>query len=114
MKTTHISLEDYLKKVLETEPKGMMCIVASKALESKNIPLFFKKLEQLGSTKISSILVYRIEIDEFFNSYYYEIENIRRHYNIIVPTNKDLKSFLSHKAYKMVAYKMYRDWENGS
>lgn len=114
MKTTRISLEDYLKKVVETQSKGMKCVVASKALETKNIPLFFKNLEQLGSAKTPGILVYRREIDEFFNSHYYEIEDTRRYYNVIAPTNKDLKSFLSHKAYEVVAYKIYQDWENGS
>ena len=115
MKTTHISLEDYLKVVVEKQSNNMTQFVAKIALEKESSKLFFKDLISHGCISgMVGELVYYYDTHQFFDDFYKEIESLREDYEIIIPQGTDLKNYLAWAAVEIVAHQMYQDWENGS
>ena len=115
MKTTHISLENYLKVVVEKQSNSITQFVAKTALETESPKSFFQDLISHGCISgMIGELVYYYETHQFFDDFYKEIEILREDYEIIIPQGTDLKNYLASAAVEIVAYKMYQDWENGS
>jgi len=115
MKTTRISLEDYLKTIVEKQPESIATIIAQDIIDATNSKSFINDLLEYGcsSGAVPSMVLYH-QTHSFFDKYYYEIEEIRNEYEIVIPHETDLKNFLAWASYETVAYQMYQDWENGS
>jgi hypothetical protein len=115
MKTTHISLEDYLKEIIKTQSNTIAQFVANIALETETPKSFFQDLISHGCISgMIGELVYYYETHQFFDDFYKEIETLREDYEITIPQGTDLKNYLAWAAVEIVAYQMYQDWENGS
>jgi hypothetical protein len=114
MKTTHISLEDYLKTIVEKQPDTIAQFIAKIALETESPKSFFQDLISHGCISgMIGELVYYYETHQFFDDFYKEIETLREDYEIIIPQGTDLKNYLAWAAVEIIAVQMYQDWENG-
>lgn len=115
MKSTHISLEEHLKTVVEKDPNSIAQFVAKVALETESPKLFFQDLGSHGCISgIIGELVYYHDTHGFFDSFYKEIEQLRSEHEILIPNDKDLKNYLAWASVEIVAYQIYQDWKNGS
>lgn len=115
MKTTPITLEDYLKTVVEKQSDTITQFVAKIALETESPKSFFNDLASHGCIfGMIGELVYYQDTHQFFDDFYEEIETLREHYEITIPQGTDLKNYLAWAAVEIVGTQMYQDWENGS
>jgi len=115
MKTTHNSLEDYLKTIVEKQSGSIAQFIAKIALEIEPPKSFFQDLVSHGCISgMIGELVYYQDTRKFFDNFYEEIETLRENYEITIPQDTDLKNYLVWTAVEIIGAQMYQDWENGS
>ena len=111
MKTTDISLEDYLKAIVEKQSKCIAQSIARTALDEEEPILFLQNVLEYGCAFLAlpDFVLYR-DIHQFFDIHYKEIDILRDKYEISVPFKEDLKSYLAYFAFETVARELYDKW----
>lgn len=105
---TNFNLKKELQVIAETSDNSIEKAVALEALEQEDIRSFFFDLAQYGciSGMVLS-LIYYVDTHSFFDTHYYQIEELRSEYEestgMPLAIQGDLKNFLAWFAFEYVA-----------
>lgn len=100
-----------LQSIIDTKPNSLKAFVAQEALDYHDIQDFFSDLQQYGciSGMIGS-LIYYTDTHQFFDDFYYDIEQLREETeeNLGEPIHikGDLKNTLAWFAFEETAYQL--------
>ena len=104
-----------LQELLEENQGNITEAVINEAMDYHNPKDFFEDLLQYGcvSWMVSSMIRYT-DTHKFFDEHYYEIQEIRdeledQWIEVKIPTNTDLKNFLSWLSFEQKAYELYNN-----
>lgn len=115
-KTAQILVKEKLETIVENEPNTIKALVAQEALDytSENLSSFFDDLFRYGciSGMVSS-LIYYVDTHKFYDTFYYEIEELRQNYeeSIDYPLTiqGDLKNFMTWWSFEYTAYQLFNE-----
>lgn len=110
------SLLDYLQLIQKNSCDWLLWFVASDIIDSSDDSEGFVEdvLQFWCVSGMVSSLMYNQQIHEFYDNYYYEIEELRICYEenlwMALPIKGDLKNFLARFAYEETTRKIYESW----
>jgi len=116
---TNLELKNKLQEIADQKEITIEKEVAIEALyREDDIKTFFSDLLQFGCIcGMIESLVYTSDTHNFYDSHYYEIEELREEFeNSIgepIPIKGDLKNFFTWFAFEQTAYKMANEFELG-
>ncbi len=108
------TLKNELHIIAQNQINNIEKAIALEALGRDNIQDFFSDLltYRCASGMISS-LVYYANTHEFYNTHYYQIEDIRTEYEdntgLTITVNGDLKNFFAWFSFEETAYRMAQE-----
>jgi len=101
-------LKSALEKIVHEEQDSIRTHVAMEALGREDIECFFRDLQQNGCIcwMVTSLIYYR-DTHNFFDKYYYEIEEIRQNYEKMIgepmKVQNDWKNTMAWFAFEQTA-----------
>lgn len=109
MKKDHLKTQ--LQSIVENNPNTLKAFVAQEALEQEDIKAFFSDLQQHGCISgMISPLIYYSDTHQFFDDYYYEIEELREEFEDSIgepiKITGDLKNTLAWFAFEETAHQL--------
>lgn len=114
MQTTRNSFKQQLAKIIQEEKGTIAAFIAESASKELDAIAFIKGLCLCGcESGITDQFNSFSKIQDFYDKYAKEIEQLRTHFNIAVPGDAATKNRLIICAIELVAFQLYQAYQKG-